>query len=172
LTFLGPLTILPAQKNNYGDDSCSLLVIPSTPTALVIAENSGILHHVLMVESNNEAGNDEKFDWDLYAVESIELELSLQNEKIKEESDIVLKRDPINDNRYFCYHDAGLHGVTIGFIQQLSKYTCDEESEEDFNASRFPSRAEYILSTRAFTESKSNAIVGFGLLQSPTGRFS
>lgn len=174
----GPLTMIPSQKDNYGDDSCSLLVIPTLPTTLVIAENSGLLHHMIMIDAPAE---DQSFDvtktilnndWDLYVVESIELELGLSEEKKKECSaaPVILKRDPINETRYFCYHDTGLHGVTIGFVQQLQSYVNDDsESEPNLNVR---SRAEYILSTKAFNSSKVNAIVGVGLLQSPSGIFA
>lgn len=170
--------MLPSQRSNYGDDSCSLLVIPSMPVTLVIAENSGILHHALMIESSfadngcDDHSLDEsksvsnRFDWDLFVVESIELELGLQEEKLKEEeSNILLKRDATNENRYFCYHDAGLHGITMGFIHQLQKYIF---GEEEFHFAT-PSRAEYILSTRAFSTSQCNSVIGFAMLQSPSG---
>jgi nuclear pore complex protein Nup88 len=173
----GPLTMVPSQKDNYGDDSCSLLVIPTLPPTIVIAENSGILHHALMIESPPEDSSfDEtktilKNDWELYVLETIELELGLSEDKTKDSSatPISLKRDPINEQRYFCYHDTGLHGVTIGFVQQLQSYVNDDsEMEPNMNVK---SRAEYILSTKAFNSSKVNAVVGVGLLQSPSGLF-
>lgn len=49
----GPLKMIPSQRDNYGDDSCSLLVIPTSPLTLVIAETSGILHHILMIDSGS-----------------------------------------------------------------------------------------------------------------------
>lgn len=174
----GPLTVIPQQKNNYGDDSCSLLVIPTLPPTLVIAENSGKLHHLLMIEAQHEDGSfDEtktllRNDWDLYALETIELELGLSEDKagFSSTTPVILKRDPINEYRYFCYHDTGLHGVSIGFVQQLRSYVSDEsENEPNMNIS---SRAEYILSTKAFNASKVNAVVGVGLLQSPSGIFA
>lgn len=81
----------------------------------------------------------------------------------------MLKRDSINEHRYFCYHDAGLHGISLGFSDQLAKFIDDDESGEEFHSS-IPSRAEYILSTRAFNNSKiKNAVVGFVILNSPSG---
>lgn len=174
----GPLTVIPQQNQNYGDDSCSLLVIPTLPPTLVIAENTGKLHHLLMMEtSSDETTFDEtktilKNDWDLYALETIELELGLSedNTKLTSTAPIVLKRDPINEQRYFCYHDTGLHGISIGFVQQLKSYINDDsENEPNMNVA---SRAEYILSTKAFTASKINAVVGVSLLQSPSGIFA
>lgn len=49
----GPITITPSTVDNYGLDSCSLLVIPSLPPALVIAESNGKLHHALFLEAEN-----------------------------------------------------------------------------------------------------------------------
>jgi nuclear pore complex protein Nup88 len=174
----GPLTMIPSQKDNYGDDSCSLLVIPTLPPTLVIAENSGILHHVLMMESPpeeasfNETKTTVRNEWDLYVLETIELELGLSEDDKKENSmtPVSLKRDPVNEQRYFCYHDTGLHGITIGFVQQLQTYVNEDiETEPNMNVK---SRAEYILSTKAFNSSKVNALVGVGLLQSPSGLFA
>jgi nuclear pore complex protein Nup88 len=170
--------MIPSQKDNYGDNSCSLLVIPTLPPTLVIAENSGMLHHILMIETPKEDSSfDEtktllRNDWDLYVLETIELELGLSEDKTKDSSEtpVSLKRDPVNEQRYFCYHDTGLHGITIGFVQQLQTYVNDE-SEVDPNLN-VKSRAEYILSTKAFHSSKVNAIAGVGLLQSPSGIFA
>lgn len=173
----GPLTMIPSQKENYGDDSCSLLVIPTLPPTIVIAENTGKLHHVLMIEtapeelSFNETKTFLKNDWDLYVLETIELELGLDvKSKDLSTSPVLLKRDPVNEQRYFCYHETGLHGITVGFIQQLQSYVNDE-TEVDPNLN-VKSKAEYILSTKAFNSSKVNGIVGVGLLQSPSGIFA
>lgn len=176
----GPLTVIPQLADNYGDDSCSLLVIPTLPITLVVAENSGKLHHILMIDIPlDEASFDEtktilRNDWDLYALETIELELGLsednQDTKSNSSTPLVLKRDPVNEHRYFCYHDAGLHGVSIEFVQQLQSYI-NEDSENDPNMN-VVSKAEYILSTKAFNTCKINAVVGVGLLESPSGIFA
>lgn len=138
----GPLTMIPAQKDNYGDDSCSLLLIPTLPPTLIIAETSGKLHHILMIETANEDTSfDEtrillKNDWDLYVLETIELELGLSEDKSKSScaTPVNLKKDPVNEQRYFCYHDTGLHGVSVGFVQQLQSYVSDEnETEPNMN---------------------------------------
>lgn len=173
----GPLTVFPSQKLNYGDDYCSLLVIPSLPPTVVMAESSGKMHHLLMMESSpdedsmlNATKTILRNDWDLYVLETIELELGLSEDKDPSNSPVILKRDPANEQRYFCYHQTGLHGVTIGFIQQLQSYINEEtKMDSDLNVR---SRAEYILSTKAFTNSMVNAIVGIGLLQSPSGIFA
>lgn len=171
----GPLTMIPRQHDNYGDDSCSLIVIPTLPPTIVIAESTGTLHHILMIESTVE---DSSFDetktiiqneFDLYVLETIALELGLPEDKNTPETHsnpIYLKRDLVNEQRYFCYHDTGLHGITIGFVPQLQGYINDDEVEPNMN---IKSRAEYILSTKAFNTSKTNAIIGLGMLHSPSG---
>lgn len=190
----GPLIMMPSQKDNYGDDSCSMLVIPTFPVTIVIAENSGILHHVLLIEKCYENSHLDdtntilRNDWDLFVLENIELELGLEeDDKDISHLPLYLKKDPINEHRYYCYHDAGLcliyialinlttliifqglHGITLGFIQQLQKFI--EETEDNFDAN-IPSRAEYILSTKAFNNSKTNAVCGMGILQLPSGVF-
>lgn len=119
--------MFPSQKNNYGHDCCSIIVIPSYPITIVVAESSGILHHALLVENKleNKSFDDSKKllrnnDWDLYVLENIELKLGMQNEPIEQEKFLLhLKKDPINENRYFCYHETGLHGITTNFINQL-----------------------------------------------------
>lgn len=174
----GPLKMFPSKKDNYGDDFCSLLVIQTLPPTIVIAENRGILHHVLMVDSSDD---DLSFDetktllrneYDLFVIESIELELGLKENDDKETSaaPVLLKRDPVNEQRYYCHHETGLHGINIGFINQLQSYIDDEsENEQKFNVK---SKAEYILSTKVTNSSKVNAVVGVGIMQSPSGIFA
>lgn len=174
----GPLRMSPSKKDNYGDDFCSLLVIQTLPPTIVIAENRGILHHILMVDATDDDHSfDEtktlvRNDYDLFVIESIELELGLKENDDKETSvaPVLLKRDPINEQRYYCYHETGLHGVNIGFVAQLQSYVDDEDGNElKFNVK---SRAEYILSTKVTNSSKVNAVIGVGLLQSPSGIFA
>lgn len=46
----GPISILPQVEDNYGLDSCSLVVIPSLPPTIIIAESTGKTHHALLLE--------------------------------------------------------------------------------------------------------------------------
>lgn len=43
--------MLPQVTDNYGVDSCALVVIPSLPPTLVIAESNGKLHNGLLLEA-------------------------------------------------------------------------------------------------------------------------
>lgn len=56
----------------------------------------------------------------------------------------------------------------MGFMQHLQKFV--EENDDNFDAN-VPSRAEYILSTKAFNNSKTNAVIGLGVLCLPSGVF-
>lgn len=56
----------------------------------------------------------------------------------------------------------------MGFMQHLQKFV--EENDDNFDPN-VPSRAEYILSTKAFNNSKTNAVIGLGVLCLPSGVF-
>lgn len=47
----GPLTMYPSTQDNYGVDSCSILVLPTSPPTVIIAEPSGKLFHAILLES-------------------------------------------------------------------------------------------------------------------------
>lgn len=50
----GPLSMTPACEDNYGLDSCGLLVLQCSPPVLVIATSGGQLHHCVVVDCNSE----------------------------------------------------------------------------------------------------------------------
>lgn len=43
----------PSCEDNYGLDSCSLLVLQCSPPVLVIATSGGQLHHCVVIDQNN-----------------------------------------------------------------------------------------------------------------------
>lgn len=178
----GPISILPQVEDNYGLDSCSLVVIPSLPPTIIIAESSGKTHHALLLEE--EFPSHRSFseldsslviypsEWYLQVLETVELELGLTgvDETKSYSCPIHLKRDPLNESRYFAYHNAGLHAITLDFTRQLMQFVENEEDTTD----RYPlftsqSRAEYVVCTKALQNMSSNAVLGFALLQSPSG---
>lgn len=57
-------------------------------------------------------------------METVELELGLaellNNKQIT--CPIFMKGDPINENRYFAYHNTGLHSITFSATQQLQNF--------------------------------------------------
>ena len=49
----GPLTMHPAAEDNYGMDACSLLCLHSNPPVLVVATSSSVLHHCVVLMSQD-----------------------------------------------------------------------------------------------------------------------
>lgn len=47
----GPLSMYPQRRDNFGVDSCALLVLPTNPMTVVIAEPTGKLYHAILIES-------------------------------------------------------------------------------------------------------------------------
>lgn len=50
----GPLTMHPQTDDNFGVDACSLLVVPSNPPTVIIAEPSGNIFHGILLENDRE----------------------------------------------------------------------------------------------------------------------
>ena len=51
---LGPLPMHPAAEDNYGYDACAILCLPCVPNILVIATESGMLYHCVVLEGEEE----------------------------------------------------------------------------------------------------------------------
>ncbi|XP_039489905.1 nuclear pore complex protein Nup88 [Drosophila santomea] len=178
----GPITITPQAHDNYGLESCALMIIPSLPPTMVIAESNGKLHHALLMEAEatehsfNEVDDFvliEPAEYVVHVLETVELELGISASGTGEEGNvyhcpIYLKRDLINELRYFAYHNAGLHAVTVSFISELQRYL-ESESDEDRLELAASSRAEYILCTKFDSSETVNAVFGLALLQIPAG---
>ncbi|XP_062122391.1 nuclear pore complex protein Nup88 [Drosophila sulfurigaster albostrigata] len=178
----GPITISPQTSANYGLESCALLIIPSLPPTVIIAESTGKLHHALLLEAEttehylNEVDDGlliEPSEWTLHVTETVELELGLSSSAANGTGDIYncpiyLKRDLINEMRYFAYHNAGLHIITVNFIAELQRFL-DSEAADNQLALASASSAEYILCTKFDSSDRINAVFGIALLQMPAG---
>ncbi|XP_022227934.2 nuclear pore complex protein Nup88 [Drosophila obscura] len=181
----GPLTITPQKLDNYGLEYCSIMIIPSLPPTIVIAESKGKLHHALLLDAEaaehsfNEVDDFiliEPAQFVIHVLETVELELGLSGASntapktpiTQPNTHIHLKRDIINELRYFAYHNAGLHVVTVSFISELQRYL-DSESEQDRLELASSSRAEYVLCTKFDSSERINAVCGISLLQLPAG---
>ncbi|XP_055543607.1 nuclear pore complex protein Nup88 [Wyeomyia smithii] len=178
----GPISILPQVDDNYGLDSCSLVVIPSLPPTVIIAESNGKTHHALLLEeeypterSFNELDSSLVIypsEWYLQVLETVELELGLigVDEAKSFSCPIYLKRDLLNESRYFAYHNAGLHAITLDFTRQLNQFVeADDDLSDKYPLFNSQSRAEYLVCTKALQNMNTNAVLGFALLQSPAG---
>lgn len=129
----GPLSIFPQAKDNYGLDSCAILALRSNPTTIVVAEPSGKLFHMILIETEaEESSQDDLLDeagikyepceWMANVIEVVELELGLTGESNSDNFSICLKADVNNDSRYYAYHTGGLHAITIDFMQELDQF--------------------------------------------------
>ncbi|EDV49325.1 nuclear pore complex protein Nup88 [Drosophila erecta] len=177
----GPITITPQAHDNYGLESCSLMIIPSLPPTMVIAESNGKLHHALLMEAEatehsfNEVDEFvliEPAEYVVHVLETVELELGIASGTGEGAEvyhcPIYLKRDLINELRYFAYHNAGVHAITVNFISELQRYL-ESEYHEDRLELAASSRAEYILCTKFDSSGTVNAVFGLALLQIPAG---
>lgn len=51
---LGPLPMHPAAEDNYGYDACAVLCLPCIPNILVIATESGMLYHCVVLDAEED----------------------------------------------------------------------------------------------------------------------
>ncbi|XP_064438660.1 nuclear pore complex protein Nup88 isoform X1 [Mirounga angustirostris] len=146
---LGPLPMHPAAEDNYGYDACAILCLPCVPNILVIATESGVLYHCVVLEGEEE--DDQTVSWSekswasradfvpsLYVFECVELELGLTlaaGDDDPFDSDfscpIKLHRDPKCPSRYHCTHEAGVHSVGLTWIHKLHKFLGSDEEDKD-----------------------------------------
>lgn len=177
----GPISILPSSFDNYGVESCSILIIPSLPPTVVIAENSGNLFHGLLMDSDSSDNNSFNpidtnlniypSEYTIHILEKVVLELGLrESSKSKEYScPIFLKRDLINQSRYFAYHNTGLHSIVIDLLAELQQFLEKEPDQISVPLLSAPSLAEYLVCTKGLDSNNINAVLGFTVLQMPPG---
>ncbi|ERE69318.1 nuclear pore complex protein Nup88-like protein [Cricetulus griseus] len=143
---LGPLPMHPAAEDNYGYDACAVLCLPCVPNILVIATESGMLYHCVVLEGEEEDDQTSEKSWDprvdlipsLYVFECVELELALKLASGEDDpfaSDfscpIKLHKDPKCPSRYHCTHEAGVHSVGLTWIHKLHKFLGSDEEDKD-----------------------------------------
>lgn len=161
---------MPAKKDNYGVDSCSIIAIrSSTPTTLVIAESTGRLHHCIITETEQPNSHSDT-QWSIYVMETIELELGLNLDAARERSyvcPVLMKPDPTNECRYFAYHNAGLHAITIKFLSALATFIDSPDTNSASLQLNDASQAEYLVCTKVSSVEKANVVLGLAFLQSP-----
>lgn len=82
----------------------------------------------------------------------------------------ICHSDLTDESRYFAYHNTGLHAVTVNFVRDLQNFVeSDESNIETTNMLSTPSRAEYLVCTKAVDSSRMNPVLGFTQIQSPSG---
>ncbi|XP_035382657.1 nucleoporin 88 [Electrophorus electricus] len=177
---LGPLPMYPPAEDNYGYDACAILCLPSVPNILVIATETGMLYHCVVLESEEEEDGGAVQRWSrgsdavpsLYVFECVELELALKlpagEEEDLAESDftcpIRLHQDPLCQHRYHCIHEAGVHSVGLTWFNKLHKFLLSDEEDKDSLqelAAEQRCIVEHILCTRPLTSSVPAPVRGF-----------
>ncbi|XP_029923535.1 nucleoporin 88 [Myripristis murdjan] len=177
---VGPLPMYPAAEDNYGYDACAILCLPCVPNILVIATETGMLYHCVVLESDEEeeAGPEEKWIQgsepvpSLYVFECVELELTLKvatgEDEEPQELDftcpIRLHRDPLCQHRYHCIHEAGIHSVGLTWFNKLHNFLQSDEEDKDCLqelAAENRCIVEHILCTRPLLNSQPAPVRGF-----------
>nr|XP_058902687.1 nuclear pore complex protein Nup88 isoform X3 [Kogia breviceps] len=184
---LGPLPMHPAAEDNYGYDACAVLCLPCVPNILVIATESGMLYHCVVLEGEEEDDQTSEKSWDsradlipsLYVFECVELELALKLASGEDEpfdSDfscpIKLHRDPKCPSRYHCTHEAGVHSVGLTWIHKLHKFLGSDEEDKDSLqelATEQKCFVEHILCTKPLPCRQPDPIRGFWIVSDILG---
>lgn len=144
----GPLKMLPYAEDNYGVDGCSIIVIHSNPSLIVIATSTGLLHHCIALEDDSD-DNSNSFlpNIILHVFETIELTLSFTSTRqVDNNCDIMLIKNQSKNDRYFCMHMAGIHVINVPFIQQLTMGLDEIDLEETI--------VEHLICTKPIADSK------------------
>ena len=71
----GPLIMLPSAEDNYGTDSCSISVLDTSPTVIVIGSMGGKLYHCIALWMQGE-GDDEEDNAGSVALDHLETQVS------------------------------------------------------------------------------------------------
>nr|XP_020666396.1 nuclear pore complex protein Nup88 [Pogona vitticeps] len=185
---LGPLPMYPAAEDNYGYDACAVLCLPCIPNILVIATESGMLYHCVVLEGEDDDDQTSLKSWDsrtdlipsLYVFECVELELALRlaSREGEEplESDfscpIKLHRDPRCPSRYHCTHDAGVHSIGLPWINKLHKFLGSDEEDKDSLQELGAEQkcfAEHLLCTKPLPCRQPASIRGFSIVSDILG---
>ncbi|XP_061684044.1 nucleoporin 88 [Syngnathoides biaculeatus] len=178
---VGPLPMYPAAEDNYGYDACAILCLPCVPRILVIATETGMLYHCVVLESDEDDDDDDHHHaglrWitgrvpALYVFECVELELTLKvaagndcEDNLDFTCPIRLHRDPLCLQRYHCTHEAGVHSVGLIWVNKLQTFLWAGDEDKDCLPELAAERrcaVEHIVCTRPLAASRSAPVRGF-----------
>ncbi|XP_069741114.1 nucleoporin 88 isoform X2 [Narcine bancroftii] len=180
---LGPLPMHPAAEDNYGYDACAMLCLPSVPNVLVIATQSGMLYHCVVLEGDEDEDQMINDSWDLrcepvpslYVFECVELELILKlatgddDEQLQSDFScpITLHKDPLCPSRYHCTHIAGVHSIGLTWVNKLEQFLLTEEQDKQCLQDLATDQkciVEHILCTKPLPCSQPEPIKGFWIV--------
>nr|CAH7728380.1 unnamed protein product [Callosobruchus chinensis] len=174
-----PLSSFDAEDN----EACSLICLNTTPQIICIALSNGTICHSVALSIDKElhdqlkknAGSlNEVPDKEMVVFESVELEMGLMtlDDDIDIKSNkypIFLHKDELKPGKYFATHSTGVHMVTIGCADELQAYANSTSEDADPSSDMFqnPSKAEYIVCTKAASSEKVNPVIGFSIYYEP-----
>uniref|UniRef100_H2YPL5 Nucleoporin Nup88 n=1 Tax=Ciona savignyi TaxID=51511 RepID=H2YPL5_CIOSA len=168
--FHGPLIMLPPAEDNYGVDSCSIIVMDTSPTTIAIATAAGKLHHcvALWVTDADDISVTSHHKGDLtpptlYVYETVELELDLLDEDVPENHHIILHKDSTLLTRYHCSTSVGVHSVALPWLNKMDAFIRAVEDDRDHLgdlAHDDPCVVEHVLCTKPTLSASPCPIIG------------
>ncbi|KAK6640530.1 hypothetical protein RUM44_012225 [Polyplax serrata] len=164
--FEGPLPMYPSADDNYGVEACSILVLETVPSVIVLATSSGTLYHSVLLEiEQSEKSVIPNACHALYVMECVELELGihLNDDDSAYTCPVVLHKDPVCRWKYYSTHNTGIHAVSLSFVSHIEKFF-DNPSPENFRFDH-PSTVEYLVCTRT-NSTPVLPVLGFTLIVS------
>ncbi|XP_052739216.1 nuclear pore complex protein Nup88 isoform X2 [Bicyclus anynana] len=161
----GPLAMYPPADDNYGSESCAITALGGvdTPTLVVIASASAVLYHCLLLSNATEMDDDSHA---LYVVESVELNIVMEEEPTVLQYVCPVHLYLVNRNTYACAHAGGVHTVTLPVLERLSEYAAADEGDTESILQAIcskPSTARYLLRTSG----KASPTVGLAVTPPP-----
>jgi len=157
----GPLTMNPPAADNYGCSYISILCLPSSPTTIAMATQTGSIHHCLVLACQAEEEDYGDFSLDpithreaLHVYESIQLSFNWIDDDHEEgfdEAEYPVKMNDIKlllsgDNSYMSICEGGIHHVLLPWLKDLNNFLqLEENADPEINA---PAEISHLLCTR------------------------
>eukprot|EP00054_Salpingoeca_dolichothecata_P015799 m.91585 g.91585 ORF g.91585 m.91585 type:complete len:716 (-) comp21662_c0_seq6:110-2257(-) len=174
----GPFQMYPPDADNHGCNGCSLLVLPTVPTVLAIADAEGTVFVCVVLftmkpswQSEDNANEDTepqlKDDARMLVLERIDLSF-FQDSWL-----ISLRMDPLDVSKFFIYHVKGVHCVRLCWLDALTEHFLAEEEDEapPFDVDSMPPDVRQLLSTvpvGSTSDIQACPVVGLVALASPS----
>ncbi|GFO29652.1 nuclear pore complex protein nup88 [Plakobranchus ocellatus] len=187
----GPLAMYPPADDNYGNDACSILCLPTPIPVVVVSTCEGRLHHCVQLPSSDEDLSlqnettssllSERVSsglWEpmqepiLYVIETAVLELCLNVPQIDDfpvEDEfmcpVLLKKDANSPDRYHCSHAAGVHSVALPWLTSVQQYFLDDE---DFSLPEEKECVvEHVICTKPLYSCPTSPVLGLDVVTDP-----
>ncbi|XP_068623839.1 nucleoporin 88 [Battus philenor] len=128
----GPLPIYPPADDNYGSESCSICVMGSGETVVVvIATCSAALYHCVLLPAPSDKEKEMDDGYALYVIESVELNVTLNTEAVDMQMSYPVHLYPCTNDTYACMHVGGVHTVSLPVLDQLNNYLLADDAEAE-----------------------------------------